>query len=421
MQTHLNASARLDIVREPSSVRPRTQPRLRVAFVSETYPPEVNGVAGTVERFVSGLRGRGHAVQLIRPRQQADGLGIRMPVQQEVLMRGLPIPRYPHLRMGIPAGRSLMRLWDAWRPDVVHIATEGPLGWSALVAARQLGLPVTSDFRTNFHAYSQHYGIGWMRRPIMAYLRGFHNRCVTTLVPTEALRQDLLQAGFERLQVVPRGVDTDRFGPAWRNAALRASWGAGPDDLVVGCVGRLAAEKNLHLLVAAFRSLRALQPRARLVLVGDGPLQAELRASCPDAVFAGTRTGSDLAEHYASFDLFLFPSLTETFGNVTTEALASGVPVVAFNYAAAGQLIVHGHNGALAPFGDAASFVARAVGLAADPMARMAMGAHARVSARALGWDGVVQRFEAELDKARLPNARAGADAARSEADTYAT
>ena len=372
---------------------------LRVAFVTETYPPEVNGVATTTAQFVAGLLRRGHQVQLLRPRQAADTAAAGAPPErlQQVLLRGLPIPGYPQLRMGLPAGRTLARLWTQQRPDLVHVATEGPLGWSALRTAQRLGLPVSSDFRTNFQAYSQHYGIGWLRRPIVGYLRGFHNRCACTLVPTEALRHELEHDGFARLHVVPRGVDTTRFAPARRSEALRAGWGAAPGDLVVGCVGRLAAEKNLQLLLDAYHALRQAVPRARLVLVGDGPQRAALQAACPDAVFAGVQQGLALAAHYASFDAFLFPSMTETFGNVATEALASGLPLLAFDHAAAGQLVESGHNGLLAPFGDHRAFVQQACALALDAPLRRHLARQARATAEALGWDSVVARFEARL------------------------
>ena len=373
------------------------QRSLRVAFVTETYPPEVNGVAMTIARVVEGLHRRNHDVQLIRPRQDAGdeaALGARF---HEVLMRGLPIPRYPNLRMGLPAKRALVQLWSLNRPDVVHIATEGALGWSALQAAAHLKLTVSSDFRTNFHAYSKHYGIGWLYKPIMAYLRKFHNRAGCTMVPTEALRRELDALGFRRLAVVARGVDIQQFGPQRRSAALREQWGVGAEDLVVACVGRLAPEKNLGVLTEAFEAIRQAQPRARLLFVGDGPQRAELQARCPDALFAGQRHGEDLAAHYASADLFIFPSLTETFGNVTVEAMASGLPVLAFNYAAAAQFIRSGDNGMLAPLADTLAFVQAAQALALQPTLRRQMGLAARLSAAELGWDRIVGQFEAVL------------------------
>ena len=357
---------------------------LRIACVTETYPPEVNGVAMTVARLVQALRERGHDVQVVRPRQAGDAGGVSANGHGDVLVRGMPIPRYEGLRMGLPCKRRLVRLWTRHRPDVVHIATEGPLGRSALLAARALGLPVCSEFRTNFHAYSRHYGLGFLRGAIIAYLRRFHNATQCTMVPTRALHDELAGEGFRNLRTVARGVDVRRFDPAHRSEALRAQWGAAPGDLVVTCVGRLAPEKNLDTLLVAFEAIRRTQPRARLVLVGDGPMRPSLQARCPDAVFAGQRLGDELAAHYASADLFLFPSVTETFGNVTTEALASGLAVVAFDYAAARRLIEDGVNGSLAPLADDAAFVAQAVRTAADLARCRALDAQARESVMAL-------------------------------------
>lgn len=366
---------------------------LHIAMVTETYPPEVNGVAMTVARLVQGLRARGHQLQLVRPRQHrqeqpgVNGL-------DELLLRGLPIPRYPQLKMGLPATGALLAHWRQRRPDLVHIATEGPLGWSALRAARQLQLPVTSDFRTNFHAYSQHYGIGWLQRPIVAYLRSFHNHTQATMVPTPVLQRALVRQGFDNVTVVARGVDTRQFSPDRRCPALRAAWGAGADTCVVAHVGRLAPEKNLGLLVQAFEAMRQVRPDSLLLLVGDGPARAELQARCPEAVFAGMRGGDDLAAHYASADAFVFPSMTETFGNVTPEAMASGLPVLAFDHAAAGQLISHQCSGLLARLGDADAFVALAAQLAASPLDALAWGVQARQTTLACQWDQVVAQVE---------------------------
>jgi glycosyltransferase involved in cell wall biosynthesis len=370
---------------------------LRIACVTETYPPEVNGVSLTVARMVEGLHERNHDVQLVRPRQDGTATPERGDRFHEVLLRGVPIPRYPSLRMGMPSKRTLVKLWTLQRPDVVHIATEGPLGWSALQAALHLKLPVCSDFRTNFHNYTQHYGIGWLRKSIIAYLRKFHNRTLCTMVPTENLRRELQAEGFQRLRVVTRGVDTRQFDPARRSAALRASWGANDDTLVVCCVGRLAREKNLEVLIDAFRHIERRVASARLVLVGAGPMEQELRSSFPDIVLAGQRRGDDLAAHYASADLFLFPSLTETFGNVTTEAMASGLPIVAFDYAAAAQLIEQDLHGVRVPFGDARAFAEAALELAFDPARRQRLGGAARHRALQLDWDAIVQRFEEVL------------------------
>lgn len=375
---------------------PAARRSLRIAMITETWPPEVNGVALTLARLVEGLREHNHALQLVRPRQARGDAADSAAGFDEVLLRGLPIPRYPHLKMGLPGKRRLLELWTLQRPDVVHIATEGPLGWSALQAALVLKLPVVSDFRTNFHAYSQHYGIGWLHKPIVGYLRKFHNRTHCTMVPTETLRRELAAAGFEHLRVVARGVDTRQFHPRHRSAALRARWGVVADARVVICVGRLAPEKNLGLLVEAFQAMRRLDPGLKLVLVGDGPAREALRAACPEAIFAGLRDGEDLAAHYASADVFAFPSLTETFGNVVPEALASGLAVLAFDCAAAGQLIVDGANGLLAPPDRPGCFIAAAQRLALDPALGRRLARAGCATAARLGWAQVVGRVEGE-------------------------
>lgn len=296
---------------------PPARRTLRIAIVTETYPPEINGVAMTISRMVSGLQGRAHQVQLIRPRQSRHDAPATASSFEEVLQRGIPIPSYDSLKMGLPAKQALLRLWTRQRPDIVHVVTEGPLGWSALRAAAKLRIPCSCDFHTNFHSYSVHYGMGWLKKPITAYLRSFHNKTQATLVPTASLLEVLAKHGFLNLRVVARGVDTRLFHPAKRSAALRAQWDAHAQQPVAMYVGRLAPEKNLPVLLEALSAIRSVRPDARLVVVGDGPERAALEAAYPYVIFAGMRVGEDLAAHYASGDIFLFPSVTETFGNVT--------------------------------------------------------------------------------------------------------
>lgn len=370
---------------------------LRIALVTETYAPDVNGVALTLQRIVEGLRSLGHDVLMVRPRNvQRDALsdGVQ---DGSVFVKGMPIPMYPDLKLGLPAKRALIKLWTYRRPDVVHIATEGPLGWSAVQAAKKLRLPMTSDFRTNFHAYSAFYGFGWLKSAILSYMRKFHNTTDCTMVPTSELKQALAGLGFERLSVIPRGIETGLFDPAKRSEPLRQSWGADPGTLVVLSVGRLAAEKNLEVTVRAYKALQAQGIRVKMVFVGDGPIREKLARLCPDAVFCGMRRGEDLAAHYASGDLFVFPSVTETFGNVTLEAMASGLPVVAFNCAAARQLIRSDENGVLVAMGQEDDFVESVVRLAVDEVLRREIGRQARTSSLENGWPEVLRKTETVL------------------------
>jgi glycosyltransferase involved in cell wall biosynthesis len=370
--------------------------RLRVAVVTETYPPEINGVAMTLGLMVKALQAREHQIQLIRPRQNASDHPRPEENLEQVLRPGVPIPRYAGLKMGLPAKSALHRLWSLRRPDVVHVATEGPLGWSALAAANKLRIPVASDFHTNFHSYTRHYGFGWLKKPLMGYLRRFHNQSRVTLVPSLSMRRDLESAGYRNVEVVARGVDARLFDPARRSMALRQSWGLGENDLAVIHVGRVAPEKNLPLLIGCFEAIEAVRPDAKLVLVGDGPDLAALRASHPRFVFCGPRRGEDLAAHYASGDLFLFPSMTETFGNVVLEAMASGLPQVCFDYAAAAEHLRHGENGLKVAYGDETAFRNAAVRLAR--LSELGpMGESARATALSHSWDSIFSRFEAVL------------------------
>jgi glycosyltransferase involved in cell wall biosynthesis len=370
---------------------------MRIAMVTETYPPEVNGVARTIGLMVEGLQRRGHTIELVRPRQNGHDHAANLENFQEVLRPGIAIPRYSSLRMGMPSRLALERRWKEERPDIVHVATEGPLGWSALAAARRLRIPVASDFHTNFHAYSRHYGFAWLARPVAAYLRSFHNRAACTMVPTREIAEELATLRFERLRVVGRGVNPDVFHPQRRSAELRASWGASDDTLVALCVSRFAPEKNFSLVIAAYEAMRRVRSDTKLVLVGDGPLAEQLRKKNVGYVIAGRKVNGELSMHYASADVFLFPSMTETFGNVTLEAMASGLGIVAYDYAAAREVLRHGASALLAPFGDAAAFLAHAQTLARDPDLALSLGAAARKRAESLTWERIVQDFEAVL------------------------
>ncbi|WP_296231772.1 glycosyltransferase family 4 protein [Pseudomonas sp. UBA4617] len=372
-------------------------PALRITLVSETFPPEINGVANTLGRLSEGLRQRGHKVEVVRPRQAGEGPLYNDP--ELMLCRGWPLPGYPGLQWGEVSMHKLLRHWRRQRPDVLYIATEGPLGLSALRAARRLGVAVVSGFHTNFPQYSGQYGLGLLARLLTHYLRWFHRRTATTLVPSLSQRLELERRGFERLELLARGVDACLFNPARRSQALRDSWGLAPDDIAVLHVGRLAVEKNLGLLRPCLDSLQKAYPhkRLRLILVGDGPQRTALRQQLPEAVFCGAQRGELLAEHYASGDLFLFPSLTETFGNVVLEAMASGLAVVAYDEAAAAQHIRHGHSGALAMPGDQAAFVDAACWLLEEAETLRRVRLNARQHASRQGWPAIVEQFEGYL------------------------
>lgn len=363
---------------------------MRYGIVTETYPPEINGVALTVQGLEQGLRDRGHDVQVVRPRQGGNDAAST----DTLLVRGAALPRYPGLKFGLPAARLLQRHWRQQRPDAVYVATEGPLGWSALRAARRLCIPAATGFHTRFDDYVRSYGAPWLQGTALRWMRHFHNGAQATLVPTLELQAFLEGERFHNVVRLPRAVDTQLFHPGVRDEALRARWGLDAHGLAVIHVGRIAPEKNLPLAVRAFRDLQRARPDARFVWVGDGPAREALQRENPDFVFCGIQRGQALARHFASGDLFLFPSRSETFGNVTLESLASGVPVVAFDYGAARETLRSGVHGAAIPDGDDAGFLEATLRLGADDALRARMRPACRDAVAALRPARVAEAFD---------------------------
>lgn len=364
---------------------------MRYTIVTETYPPEINGVALTVRALEAGLRSRGHQVDVVRPRQSGNDGGS----EHQTLVRGAPIPRYPGLRFGLPAGRRLGALWRKQRPDAIYVATEGPLGWSAVRTARRMGIPAMTGFHTRFDEYVQRYRAAFLTSIAFAWMRRFHNTADATIVATDELADFLRERGFHDVHVLRRAVDTQRFDPSRRDPVLRAVWGAQDDTLVVMYLGRIAPEKNLELAIRSYRAIQRAHPDARFVWVGDGPARASIAAANPDFIFTGFQLGDALARHFASADLFVFPSLTETYGSVTLEAMASAVPTVAFDYGAAREHLRDGEHGAAVPFGDHAAFEQAVLRVVADKETRRAMGMRARAAVAGLNPESVFRQFDA--------------------------
>jgi glycosyltransferase involved in cell wall biosynthesis len=373
--------------------------RIHLALVTETYAPEVNGVAMTLGRLVDGLLAAEHRISLFRPgRRVANGPDPSTDLH-EYIMPGMPIPGYTSMHFGFPAATRLFNHWCDDPPDVAYIATEGPLGWSAIRAAQRLGVPVVSGFHTNFHSYSRHYHLSWLQPCVLRYLRRLHNRTRFTLSPTHQLARQLTDNGFNNVRVMRRGVDTCLFNPDRRSEELRSRWGCGESTVVCLYVGRIAAEKNIH---EAIDTVSKLSPYAdiRFVLVGDGPLRNKLEHRHPEFIFCGERYGEDLAAHYASGDVLLFPSRTETFGNVVTEGMASGLAVVAYDEAAAHEFISNRDNGVLASDDDTHRFTNVTLRLCKQPQTLRGIGDRACRSVQAHGWPLIVRQFEAILNEA---------------------
>jgi glycosyltransferase involved in cell wall biosynthesis len=373
---------------------------VKLAIVTDTFPPDVNGVAMTLERLAAGLIGRGHGVEVIHPGVSGlkgedcqDGF-------KEVCVPGFAVPRYAFARLGWPRPVFLHERWKKDRPDVIYLATEGLLGYSALRAARKLRLPVVSGYHTHFPQYLSGYHLG-MLGPVMLYwLRKLHNATACTLVPTAETRDLLIRQGFRNVEIMERGVDTELFQASRRTPELRQRWGAEPADPVLLHVGRVAAEKNLSLVFQAWDLAKAQYPTAKLVLAGDGPQRAYWEARYPEAVWTGFLSGVDLAEAYASADLMLFPSRTETFGNVLLEGMASHLTTVSYHLAASKRFIDPGHNGFAATQESDDAFLRQVLRALRERRRWATIGAAARQSVQSQSWPQIARVFESWLMKA---------------------
>jgi phosphatidylinositol alpha 1,6-mannosyltransferase len=298
---------------------------VRLALFTDTYSPQVNGVARTLDRLATALRERGGEVLVFTTDDPAAGAD-----EQVVRIPGRAFPAYPQLRLSWPRQSAVVARLRAFAPTLVHSATEFGVGLAGRRAARALGVPFVSSYHTSFTAYAAHYGLGMLARPGWSYLRWFHNGGRRTYCPTTAIVQEVETHGFERCAVWSRGVDGDRYAPRYRSAAFRSTIGAEDETLVAAYIGRIAPEKNVDVALEATRIAMQARPGAmRLLMVGDGPSEHEVRARAPmSTAFTGRLDGAALSEAFASSDLLLFPSTTDTFGNVMLEAMSSGVPVI---------------------------------------------------------------------------------------------
>ncbi len=319
---------------------------LRISLVSETYFPQVNGVSRTLDRLVRYCSEQGDRVQLLIPSYNANSAQLPCQVEKNE-WHSIALPFYKEVVLPVVTVGMVESSLKSFCPDLVHIATEGPLGWAALRAAKRLKLPAVSSYHTNFPQYLQTYHARFLEPTSWRYLRWFHNSTLATFCPSPSSRDLLEDKGFHNVGIWSRGVDNHRFNPGKRDLELRRALGIGPDDTVMTYTGRIANEKNLEMLVDAWRELSD-HDGCHLLFVGDGPLRARLeRMNLPRTIFTGYRYGEELAKIYASSDLFVFPSLSETFGNVVLEAMASGLPVVAYNVQGPKDIVRESHTGLL--------------------------------------------------------------------------
>ncbi|MEU3854109.1 glycosyltransferase family 1 protein [Streptomyces sp. NPDC029554] len=358
---------------------------MRVVIVTESFPPDVNGVAHCALQTARHLVERGHAPVVVAPAPAPGNKPDASAPCPVVHVPSLPLPGYPQVRVALPSRRLAATLVEH-RAEVVHLASPFVLGVRGMAAAARLGLPAVAVYQTDLAGYARTYmGAGeaaaWRR------IRSVHGAADLTLAPSSAALHDLQTHGVPRVELWPRGVDTERFRRDRRDETLRREL-APNGELIVGYVGRLAPEKHVELLAGACGL-----DGVRVVIVGDGPSRPSLEQALPGAVFLGRRTGDDLARVFASLDLFVHTGPFETFCQTVQEAMASGLPVVAPAAGGPLDLVAHGQTGLLVPPRDAAAVRDAVRALAAEPALRAAFGAAGRATVEGRTWAAVGDRL----------------------------
>jgi phosphatidylinositol alpha 1,6-mannosyltransferase len=374
---------------------------MRIAYFTESLYPLVDGVSRTLARLFDTLEHRGVEFRIFSPFVPHASVPWSRRVREVPFVR---FPLYPDYRVSYPP-RGLARELDQYAPDLVHVASPTPMAVWVQRWARRRGVPVVASFHTHFVSYFRYYGVPWLEGFGWRMLRRFYARCERVYAPTRRIIAELEAHGIHDLELWSRGIDLARFGPEFRDPALRTHLGADETTPIVLMVSRLVKEKDLLDLLPMHRILHERGNRFRLVLVGDGPLRRELEAALPEAHFAGHQVGKALARWYASADMFVFPSTTETFGNVVAEAQVSGLPTVVVDRGGPPELVTPGQTGWIARANDPTDLAEKIEDLLIDPAARQRMGEAARSAAAERDWEVINGRL---LESYRQVIARAG-------------
>jgi glycosyltransferase involved in cell wall biosynthesis len=379
---------------------------MRIALFSEVYWPMVSGVGVTLVRLVEALETRGHTVRVYCPTYP---LPAGVPDRPETHRSpSVPLFLYPDVQWAFPRQREIDADLALFRPDVVHVATEFAMGRSGIRAAERLGIPVIASAHTDYHKYASRYGVPFLINVGWIYLRWFYSHARRVLSPSRFYERTLHARGVRHTGLWTRGVDPALFTPAHRSDDWRARFGVGPGDLLLTYIGRLAVEKDLRRLLAAWRSLGERRGSAQLVLVGHGPLEAEIREQALAGVhLAGLLSGEALSRAYASADLFVFPSPTETFGNSLLEAMSSGVAALAVGAGGVLDYVEHGVNAWLAPPQDTSRLASAMLRLMQDPSLRARLARGGLATAQQRSWDAIYDRLLADYAAAAARSAAA--------------
>jgi phosphatidylinositol alpha 1,6-mannosyltransferase len=373
---------------------------MRIAIFTDTFLPQINGVVNTLRRLGDYLESEGIEYIFITPEQKKEEA---IPYNMEMFF-STPFILYPECRFTIPNMLKLNKLMCEFQPDVIFLMTEFNMGLSGLIYGKKHGIPVISNYSTNFTSILSHYKLGVFEKALDTYLNWFHNEADQCVTPSKESRRVLERFGVKEISIFSRGIDYGKFSPENRSDDLRRLYGV-EDKILLLYVGRLSPEKDLDILRESMLKLNEThKDKIVLIVTGEGPMKTELEQTMPDnVIFTGYKKGRELAEIYASCDIFAFPSSFETFGNVVLEASASGLPVVGVNEGGVLELIAHGITGYLANSKDAESFTAYLEKLIVEQDLRQNFSVNGRNFAKTRSWDSVfsdlIEIFDGEIRK----------------------
>jgi len=374
---------------------------MKVAYFTESLPPLVDGVSHTLGYLKKSLEKYNIDHLFFSPFAPGGAAWQGKAVQ----VLSVPFPLYPKYKVSLPAFHNLTYTLDKFEPDIVHICSPFYLGKFAIRYARQRGIPIAGSFHTRFVSYLKYYGFGWLEGFGWYYLRKFYNKCDLCLVPSKATMRELSDVGFKNVELWSRGMDLNRFSPAFADRSLKNRWS--PDGKPIAVfIGRLVKEKDVETLLAVHKLLREKGTEYQLVFVGEGPMRGEIEKNAPDAILAGHLDGDDLSRAYASSDIFVFPSTTESFGNVVMEAAASGLPAVGSTEGGVGELIQDGETGFVAAPGDIRTYAEKLELLVRNETLRNSMSAAAVEFASKRSWDNInsrlIEQYRILIERSRL-------------------
>lgn len=363
-------------------------PNLRVAVFSGNYNYVRDGANMTLNRLVAYLERQGIPVRVYSPTTDTPAFE---PAGTLISVPSIPVPRRREYRIALGMPRSVREDLIRFNPSIIHLSAPDMLGYSAQKQARRMGIPAVASFHTRFETYLQYYGLDFLKSAVLRYMRHFYNRCAQIYAPSTCTADSLRSEGLsQEIRIWSRGVDRRQYHPGRRDWGWRQSLGIGPDEVVLLFVGRLVLEKGLDVLADLSDTLEKRGVSHKVLIVGEGPERAPMQERLPNAIFTGFLAGDDLSRAYASSDIFINPSTTEAFGNVTLEAMASGLPCICADATGSRSLVVPGNNGFLVTPTSLEDYVNRTADLITNDALRRQMGAAGRKLSAQYDWDNVM-------------------------------